>query len=407
MKDLLHSSYHHLIQNLKITTHRALYAKFHLKNRLTGLIGPRGVGKTTLLLQYIKEHFYAKQEAFYFTADHIYFTQTTLLEFIAELYHREGIKVVFIDEIHKYKNWQQELKNIYDTFSDIRVVFSGSSSLDLIKGSYDLSRRAKLFYLPGLSFREYLYLQTGTMLSAVSLKELLVDPTRYNAEFSNISKVLGHFKNYLHHGYYPFVSEDESAYEEKLLRIIEKTIYEDIAEYYRLKTENLHYLKRMLSFLASIPPGEVNTYNIAKNLGVDHKTTFNYLIMLQETGLVRMLQSNQTGNRILTKPEKIFLHNPSLLYTLTHMRGELPSVGTLRELFVFQAAGDANQILHYSPEGDFKVGSYVLEIGGKNKKMTQLKNVEGSAVLVKDEITSATKDTIPLYYFGFLDSSVI
>lgn len=404
MKDLLHTSYHRLIQGLEIKTHRALYAEFHLKNRLTGLVGPRGVGKTTLLLQYIQEHLYARGEAFYFTADHIYFTQATLLEFVSELYQKEGVKVVVIDEVHKYKNWQQELKNIYDTLPEVRVVFSGSSSVDLVKGSYDLSRRAKLFYLPGLSFREYLHLQSHQNFPEMSLSSLLENPTRYNATLPNIPKVLGHFKKYLEQGYYPFVYEDESSYREKLLRIIEKTIYEDIAEYYHLKTENLHYLKKILSFLASIPPGEVNTHNLAKNLGVDHKTAFNYLVMLEETGLVRMLQSAQTGNRILTKPEKIFLHNPSLLYALSSMRGEEPSLGTVRELFVFQSVVDAKQILHYSPEGDFKIGSHILEIGGRNKQFTQLKNFKGLGILVKDDITVASKNTIPLYYFGFLAS---
>lgn len=402
MKDLIHATYHRLIQALGIKTHRFLYSEFNLKNRLTGIIGARGVGKTTLLLQYIKEHLYAEQEAFYFTADHVYFNQTTLLEFVTQLYQTEGVKAVFIDEVHKYKNWGQELKNIYDTLPDVHVAFSGSSSLDLIKGSYDLSRRAKLFYLPGLSFREYLNLHIGKNFPVIDLKELLTHPIHYNTQLGNIPKILSYFKDYLLYGYYPFVFEDESAYQEKLLRTIEKTLYEDIAEYYNLKTENLHYLKKMLSFLAAISPGEINTHNIAKNLHIDHKTAFNYLVMLQETGLVRMLHSAQTGNRILTKPEKIFLHNPSLLYALNSARGQLPSTGTLRELFVFQSVADAKHPIHYSPQGDFIVDDHILEVGGKNKNFTQLKGMDNFALLVKDDIPVATKNTIPLYYFGFL-----
>lgn len=402
MKDLLHATYHRLIKDANITTHRFIYPEFNIKNRLTGIIGPRGVGKTTLFLQYIKEKLYAKQEAFYFTADHVYFNQSTLLEFVTQLYQVDGVKFVFIDEVHKYKNWRQELKNIYDALPSVHVAFSGSSSLDLIKGSHDLSRRAKLFHLPGLSFREYLNIHAHIKLPTIELKKLFTHATQYNTDLSNIPKILSYFKDYLIFGYYPFVFEDKSSYQEKLLRIIEKTLYEDIAEYYNLKTENLYYLKKMLSFLAAIPPGEISVHNIAKNLSIDHKTTFNYLMMLKETGLIRMLHTAQKGNRILTKPEKIFLHNTSLLYALNSAQGQLPSIGTLRELFVFQAVADAKHPIHYSATGDFIVSEHILEVGGKNKNFSQLKNADNSSLLIKDDIIAATKNTIPLYYFGFL-----
>jgi len=402
VEELLQSAYHHLIKNLQLNTHRFLYSQFNLNSRLTGIIGPRGVGKTTLMLQYIKEHHYVKQEAFYFTADHIYFNQTTMLEYVNKLYYEQGVRYVFIDEIHKYQNWEQELKNIYDTLTTVHLVFSGSSSLDLIKGTYDLSRRVRLYHLPGLSFREYLYLQSNKELSTVKLKNLLSEPMQYNANLSQVEKILGDFKDYLHHGYYPFVFEDETTYYEKVIRIIEKTIYEDIAEYYKLKTENLHYLKKIISFLASIPPGEINVHNIAKNLGIDFKTAFSYLTMLQETGLVRMLYSSQGGNHILKKPEKIFLHNTSLLYALNKMRGLEPPIGNVRELFVLQSVMDAGHQGHYSPEGDISVEGSILEIGGKNKSMAQFNKNKTVGVLVKDNITAATAHVIPLYYFGFL-----
>lgn len=402
MQELLHASYHRLIQTLNVKTHRFLYHSFNLKSRLTGIIGPRGVGKTTLMLQYIKEHFYTKQQAFYFTADHIYFNQTTLLAFINQLYQEYNTQYIFIDEIHKYKNWAQELKNIYDTFPTLHIVFSGSSSLDLIKGTYDLSRRATLYHLPGLSFREYLYLRTKHESSNIKLSELLSKPTQYNANLSQIPKVLGYFKDYLHHGYYPFGFEDENTYHEKIIRIIEKTLYEDVTEYYNLKTENLHYLKKMLGFLAAIPPGEVNVHNIAKNLGIDFKTAFHYLTMLQETGLARMLYSPQGGNHILKKPEKIFLHNTSLLYALDQMRGIEPPIGNIRELFLLQALQDAGYQGYYSNQSDLICENMLLEVGGKNKSMAQLNKANMPGVLIKDDITSAMAHVIPLYYFGFL-----
>jgi len=402
MEALLQTAFYHLIKTLEVKTHRFLYSQFNLKNRLTGIIGPRGVGKTTLMLQYIKEHFYAKKQAFYFTADHVYFNQTTLLEYVHKLYYEQGFRYIFIDEIHKYKNWAQELKNIYDSLTTIHIIFSGSSSLDLVKGAYDLSRRARLYRLPGLSFREYLYLRSQKELDTIKLKTLLSNPMQYNAELSSIEKILGLFKEYLHHGYYPFIFEDESTYYEKVIRIIEKTIYEDIAEHYSLKTENLFYLKKMLGFLASIPPGEINVHNIAKNLGIDFKTAFNYLTMLQDTGLVRMLYSAQGGNHILKKPEKIFLHNTSLLYALNTMRGLESPIGNIRELFILQSIMDANYHGHYSPQGDILVEGKILEIGGKNKSLAQLKKNNTTGILVKDNVTAATPHTIPLYYFGFL-----
>ena len=361
-----------------------------------------GSAKTTLMLQYIKENLYAKKQTFYFTADHIYFNNITLLEYVHKLYNEHGIHYVFIDEIHKYKNWSQELKNIYDSLPSVHTVFSGSSSLDLIKGTYDLSRRAKMYHLPGLSFREFLYLQYKHTFDTIELKDLLSNPMQFNAELSNAPKILGHFKKYIHHGYYPFVFEDESAYNQKVVRIIEKTIYEDIAENYNLKTENLHFLKKMLSFLAAIPPGEINIHNIAKNLSIDYKTAFNYLTALQETGLVRMLYSAQGGNNILKKPEKIYLHNTSLLYALDNMRGIEPPIGNIRELFMHQALSDANYQGHYSPTGDLLTQGTILEIGGKNKSLSQLNKNNIKGILVKDDITAATQHVIPIYYFGFL-----
>lgn len=402
MIGILQDNFHRLIRSLSIDTKRFLYADFSIKNRLTGIVGPRGVGKTTLMLQYIKEHLYESGKAFYFTADHVYFNQTTLLEFVTRLYSAEGMDHIFIDEIHKYKNWNQELKNIYDSFPDVKIIFSGSSSLDLIKGGYDLSRRVKLYTLPGFSFREYLNLKQAKQYLPIRLEDLLAKPAQFNSILSQIPKALTHFKEYLHHGYYPFAMEDEQFYEEKIIRIIEKTLYEDIAEYYNLKTENLHYLKRLLSFLASIPPGEINTNNIAKNLGVDHKTAFNFMTMLQETGLVRLLFSVQTGNRVLTKPEKMYLHNASLYHALGSVRGHAPVMGTLREVFLLQSLADAKHPVHYSSIGDFLVHDLILEVGGKNKTSAQLKKIETPKLLVKDEITSAISGTVPLYYFGFL-----
>ncbi len=236
------------------------------------MIGPRGVGKTTLLLQFIKNKVLNPRDAFYFSADHIFFNTTTLWEFIQTLYEEEGVELIFVDEIHKYPNWNQELKNIYDSFPRLKIVFSGSSSLDLVTGSYDLSRRAALHYLHGLSFREYLNFTTGSNFGTLTFADIVNSPLEASADLAEIPRLKGHFKTYLRQGYYPFLFEDEGQFFDRLERVINKTIYEDIGNYYSLKTTNLRYFSKILSFLATIPPGKISMNNLAQNLSIDSKT---------------------------------------------------------------------------------------------------------------------------------------
>src|SRR5438105_3640107 len=203
-------TFHRLIDELPLLPVRYLYSQFQLRNRLTGLVGPRGIGKTTMLLQYIKNELFKDKTCFYFSADLVYFQKMNLLQFISDLHLKEGYKIIFIDEIHKYQGWDQELKNIYDSFPTLKVVFSGSSMLDLVTGSYDLSRRAKLYRMHGLSFREYLNFSQKLELESVSFKELLE-----GAKTPELPKILTYFSEYLSHGYYPFVFEDPHSYHEK------------------------------------------------------------------------------------------------------------------------------------------------------------------------------------------------
>ncbi len=396
----LQLTYHRLLDAVNLKHHRFLYHQFSLKDRLTGLIGPRGVGKTTLLLQYIKNHL-DPSRVFYFSADHIHFENTTLYAFIEECYLTDGIETFFIDEIHKYKNWSQELKNLYDGFPKMKIVFSGSSSLDITKGSYDLSRRAKIYYLPGMSFREYLNMTLSTPIEKIDFQELMRNHQRYDGLLTRIPGIKGHFNHYLMHGVYPFYWENPLSYHEKLLEVIDKTIYEDIARFYQLNTGNLHLFKKLLHFLASIPPGEINVHSLSRNLTIDDKTTLNYLTKLQEVGLVHLIFPAATGNAGLQRPEKIFLNNTNLQYAI---EGQLPKeihVGTVRELFFVQALRDANIVLHYSKTGDYAVKDFTFEIGGKNKITQQIAGVDKS-FLIKADILMSRKREIPLMLMGFL-----
>lgn len=355
------------------------------------------------MLQCLKERLSSSDRALYFSADHLYFNQNSLYDFVAESFDFEGINYFFIDEIHKYKNWNQELKNLYDSFPEINVMFSGSSSIDLIKGHYDLSRRGLLKKLHGLSFREYLNFETGTQHTPISLQDLINRPKECCAEIANIPTLKKHFKNYLERGYYPFFKDSESSYLERIQNMIDKIIYEDISQFYPLKANNLGHLKEILTYLATIPPGEINANNLAKNMGIDAKTTKHYLEILHESQVIRLILPPKLGAAMLRKSKKAFLNNPSLHHAISHSLNCPPDLGTLRESFFISMLENAG----YSPKyidsgGDFCVDEHRFEIGGKSKKGHQLSKEHQSSFLVKDDILYATHRDIPLYLFGFL-----
>jgi uncharacterized protein len=401
MLDFMTRSFHRLLGESNFSTHRYLFDAINLDARLIGLTGARGVGKTTLMLQLIKEHLSGRHDVIYFTADSFYFETTSLLEFVSYLYDTEGIRFVFIDEIHKYPNWNQVLKNIYDAFPSLQVMFSGSSSLDLVKGSYDLSRRAIMYHLAGMSFREYLNFQTDNNIKTISFDTLVTQSKTIDTFFSSLPQVNKHFKAYLKLGYYPFIFEDQQRHYQRLLRVVDKIIYDDIAKCYNLKTPNLNYFKKILCFLATSPPGELSINSMAKNMNIDNKTVSNYLNILSEVDLIHLITTAQGGNQSLRKPEKALLNNTTIHHAINSELGTRIDVGTSRELFFVQAVKNAGLRLFYTSPADYSVGEYVFEIGGKNKKKTQIKGLE-NAFLVLDDIHSSTQGRIPLYYFGFL-----
>lgn len=396
------ATYKRLVEVTRYNHHRYLYETFRLSNRLTGLIGPRGTGKTTLLLQYIRDHIEDKDECIYVSADHIYFSGNLLLDFVLELYEDHGVRYFFIDEIHKYPNWNQELKNIYDAFPEVTTVFSGSSSMDLVKGSYDLSRRGVLFRMHGMSFREYLLFKGIADIPACSLDTILGDREALENEVAGIKRIKGHFKDYLGAGYYPFIMEGTDDYHQKLLRVVEKIVFEDISNFYKLKTENLPNFKKIMAYVSTIPPGELNRNSVSKHIGLDNKTVSNYLSILKETGLIELIRENKSGSAMLKSTEKIFLDNPDLYRCVAEEVGHPPGMGTLREIFFLKMMQNAGHIPYYSKTGDYEVEGIVFEIGGKNKTRKQIKAAKSSSFVVKDDILYGSKRDIPLYLFGFL-----
>ena len=391
-----------LIAATETNHHRYLFDSFNIESRLTGLIGARGTGKTTLLLQFIKTYFEQQDEVIYVSLDHLYFSDHSLLDFVNEMIEVEGCRYFFFDEVHKHPNWNQILKNIYDSYPDVTVVFSGSSSIDLIQGTHDLSRRGVLFHLAGMSFREYLSFQGIAEIEVISLQNLLTNRREVEQQIAEIPKLRGHFKDYLQHGYYPFFLEGLASYQEKLLRVIDKTIYEDIANHYRLNTDKLPYFKRLLSYIATIQPGELSRNNISKHVGLDNKTVQHYLHILMDTGLAELVRDNRAGSQLLKASEKIYLNNPNLYQSISYEIGQQSQVGTIRELFFITMLSNAGQRVYYSKIGDFEVDGVIYEVGGKSKTAKQIREVDGSAYLVKDDVLYGGKREIPMHLFGFL-----
>jgi predicted AAA+ superfamily ATPase len=399
----LRETYRRLIAETTVRSHRFLFDTFDVKERLVGLVGPRGVGKTTLMLQYIRDKVRNPEDAFYASADHIYFNKVSLLEFVREAYTTEGTSLFFFDEVHKHPGWEQELKNIYDSFPSVHVVFSGSSSLALTKGGYDLSRRAALYHLPGLSFREYLNFVTGERHAPWTVDAVLHDPGGLSGKLAQVPKLAGYFRRYLEEGYYPYVLEGGGHFPDKVRAVVEKTVYEDVATHYRLKTENLHYFKKILAYLGTIPPGDTNVHKLGASLGVDDKTAANYLQILQETGLIRVLESGRRGHASIRKSQKTFLDNTTLHRAICQGLGQPVDLGTVRELFFLQSTQNAGLSVFYSEQGgDFRIGDSVFEVGGKNKRGTQLPKASQSEYVVKDDILVGSKRVIPIHLFGFL-----
>ena len=392
-----------LIESQNLVFKRFLYAEIDFKQRLIGIVGPRGVGKTTLILQYLKENFYKKEEAIYLIADNALFKKGDLLNIAHDAYFKHGAKLLCVDEIHRFQNWNQELKNIYDTLPELKVIFSGSSSLNLIKGKYDLSRRGVIYNLPGLSFREYLDFYHGIKIKKISLDELIKNYFKISAGLAKNRNILKYFNEYLRFGYYPFFKETNNKilYYQQLNNVIDKIIQEDIASFYNLKTENLILFKQILYFLATISPGEVNVNKLASSLERNYATIAEYLSILEEASLLRFLTNNRTGHSLVRHAKKVFLENTNLLFAINANIGKSEDIGMARELFVLNQLQNNNLIPMYTKNGDFEVNNFCFEIGGKSKKNTQIKNIKNS-FLILDDIISADKNKIPLYLFGFL-----
>jgi predicted AAA+ superfamily ATPase len=364
--------------------------------QMTGIVGARGSGKTILLLQMMKS-LPDKNNAMYVSLDDIYFTENKLVYF-AEEFHSLGGKYLFIDEVHKYPGWSQELKNIYDNLPGLKVVFTASSALDIYKGSYDLSRRVMMYHLPGLSFREFLTLKYKIKLPALTLEDILSSNDDLYIEINEKIKPLPLFDEYLKTGYFPFFINAGKNYSKLLLNTVNLIIENDLPSIYNLDYNSSLKLKRLLVVISKLVPFKPNIEKLAKQIGISRDTLLRYLFYLDKAHLLNRLFKNTSGISILNKPEKIYLSNTNLAYSLSD---NTPDIGNIRETFFLNQLL-VSHTLTYPAKGDFVVdGKYHFEIGGKNKTSKQIAGIE-DAFVAADGIEYRFGNKIPLWVFGLM-----
>lgn len=379
--------FHKLLRETDVNFKRYIYSKINWNNRMIGLTGPRGVGKTTLVLQQIKENL-NPNESLYVTAEDFYFADHRLLD-LADVFVKMGGKYLFIDEIHKYKDWSKELKLIYDYHSELKVVFTGSSVLDINKGASDLSRRAVMYQMQGLSFREYLQMFHQISSQDYTLKDIV----GHQVKIEGVDHPLPLFEDYLKRGYYPFATEDD--YDIRLRQIINLTLETDIPQYADMNVATGRKLKQLLAIIAKSAPFKPNVSSIATMLSASRNNIGDYCLYIEEAGLIAQLRDATGGIRGLGKVDKIFLDNTNLIYNLAQ---DSSNIGNIRETFFFNQTRVNSDVIA-SPVSDFLIDEMTFEVGGKNKKQNQIRGIEQGFV-VKDDIEFGFGNVIPLWQFG-------
>lgn len=368
---------------------RYMYERIAWGGHALGLVGPRGVGKSTLLLQYIKMQLGTK-DTLYVSADHLYFSSHSLVE-VADRFYKMGGKHLFVDEIHKYKGWSAEVKQIYDSYADLQLVISGSSILDITKGVADLSRRVPIYEMQGLSFREYLHLFHGIRMKAVSMEQLL----RHAYGIPGLEHPLPLFHDYLRRGYYPFGRDD--AFEMELMQVVTQTMESDIPLYLNTSVSTGRKLKQLLMVIAESVPFKPVIQKLAEVTGISRNYVQDYLLYIERAGMIAQLRDAVGGIRGLGKTEKVYLDNTNLVYVLAPQRAD---IGNVRETFFMNQLRVVSDVM-CSPVSDFFAEGRTFEIGGRKKGKKQIAGVENGFV-VKDDIETGFANVLPLWAFGLM-----
>lgn len=374
---------------------RYIYHEINWDNRLILLKGPKGVGKTTMLLQHIKRTFDDTSKAFYASVDASWFTTHTIVD-LAEFLVSHGVTHLFLDEVHKYIGWDRQIKEIYDAFPKLHIMITGSSMLQLSETEADLSRRCRMYTMQGLSFREFLEFEHIAKLSVFSFEDILSNHPTIAAHITNQLPIQKYFEQYLNHGYYPFYKEEGDGFAARMEEEVDWIINVEIPAVEKVSYELVYKTKILLGILAEQNPYTLNVSDLAAKLGASRDSVYKMLDLLQKAGLIRRLYQKATGMKKLQKPEKILFDNTNLMYALSSNT----DTGTMRETFT--ANMFCQHKLAMPQKGDLMIdGKYIFEVGGRSKDYGQIANIPESFVIA-DGIDVGFGNKIPMWLFGFL-----
>lgn len=385
----LFENFRRRLHDIPIDLVRYKFGEIEWNGHALGLVGPRGVGKSTMLLQYIKKNL-DLNDTLYVSADYLYFASHTLVD-LADRFYKMGGKHLFIDEIHKYEGWSTEIKQIYDSYSDLQLIISGSSILEITKGMADLSRRVPIYEMQGLSFREYLHLFHGIRMDVVSMENIL----NHKYVIPGVEHPLPLFHDYLRRGYYPFGRD--AAYDMELMQVVAQTMESDIPLYLNTNVSVGRKLKQLLMVVSESVPFKPVMQKLADVTGINRNYIQDYLTYMERAGMIAQLRDAVGGIRGLGKTEKVYLDNTNLIYVLAPKRAD---IGNVRETFFMnqmRVVGDVT----CSPVSDFMMDGMTFEIGGRKKGQKQISEVKDGYV-VKDDIETGYANVIPLWAFGLM-----
>ena len=376
---------------------RDLMSEINWDLRLLSIRGARGVGKTTLMLQYLKMHGCDCKSSLYVSLDSAYFANHTLLDF-AEKFYMQGGRHLFVDEVHKYPGWSSEVKEIYDSIPELKMVISGSSLLNILNADADLSRRCVPYQMQGLSYREFLGVVKGMHFPSLTLDDLLHHPNDLCNEVNSHLRPLAHFKEYLEQGYYPFILEGTAEYHTRLENVLNLIMEVEMPQMCGVDMSNIRKLKSLMTILAANVPMRIDTTKVSAASGIARTTLLAYLKFMQDARLLNLLYTGDDSVKKMQKPDKVYVENPNILVTLN---GTDYNIGTMRETFVVNQLHHQHQ-LEYTRTGDVLIDrKYTIEIGGKSKDGRQIANTP-EAYIAADDIEYPTGNKIPLWAFGFL-----
>jgi len=393
--DSLIKIYLRLLQETDEKIFRYLYPDIDWNERCVAIIGAKGIGKTTMLLQHIKATFENKNEALYASLDNAWFANHTIFELADEFYMNGGTHL-FLDEIHHYPNWTTEIKNIYDSFPKLKIVFTGSSLLQIYKSTTDLSRRVVYETLEGLSFREFLKFENVDDFPVYSLSEIVENHQNIAFEITKNIKILPLFKKYLKTGFYLFYKQGLKKYDYKLQEAINNVIDVDIPAVENIEFASRHKIKRLLAVLSELVPYTPKITDLCNAIDSNRNNTVKYLSLLANAKLLNLISHKDKTIGDLTKPDKVLLNNTNLAYVFD----DTANTGNARETFFVNQVGAISDI-YLAKQGDFTVDKYTFEVGGKTKTFNQIKDIPNSFV-VADDIETGHKNKIPLWLFGML-----